>query len=177
MLSIWSREGPQAGEMPASVCKLNRIVQVTEAMLLAVEALASRGEPSSFSGVCLPELYERYAGTFHQLRQVESLQDLNQLAAAIGADIANLWSALKLFDEEGLQQWPEMDHLWTIWREQYGQVDCSPLCETGILWQPVNCLRLQIRRGGGTSPMNRPHSLSAYPREEGAEGILRFSQA
>jgi hypothetical protein len=135
-----SGKAPLADEILSSVCKLNRIVQVTEAMLLAVEALASR-EAIALPGISLPELYERYAKTFHQLQRVETSQEMDQLAHGIGTDIARLWDAMQLYGEEGLQQWPEMAHLWKIWRQQFSQSDCSPLCTSAVMWQPVNCLR------------------------------------
>jgi hypothetical protein len=135
-----SGKAPLADEILSSVCKLNRIVQVTEAMLLAVEALASR-EGIALPGISLPELYERYAKTFLRLQQVESMEEMNQLAHSIGVDIARLWDAMQLYGEEGLQQWPEMAHLWKIWRQQFSQNDCSPLCTSAVMWQPVNCLR------------------------------------
>ncbi|MDD5370606.1 MAG: transposase [Anaerolineaceae bacterium] len=129
-----------ADEVLSSVCKLNRIVQITEAMLLAVEALATR-ENLQLPGICLPELYERYAKTFHQLQQAESLPEMDTLANAIGIDIAALWNAMRIFGENGLQKWPEMANLWTIWRNQYDLADCSSLCASALIWQPVNCLR------------------------------------
>jgi hypothetical protein len=131
---------PLAEEILSSVCKINRIVQVTEAMLLAVEALAAR-EDLDLPGVCLPELYERYAQTFHHLEQVKTSEEMDKLAHSIGVDIATLWNAMQLFEEGELQRWPEMASLWSIWRQQFGHVDCSPLCATEIIWQPVDCLR------------------------------------
>jgi hypothetical protein len=146
-----SGKAPLADEILSSVCKLNRIVQVTEAMLLAVEALAAR-EDLQLPGICLPELYERYAEAFHQLQRVETSQEMDQLAHAIGTDIATLWNAMQLYGEEGLHQWPEMANLWKIWRQQFSQVDCSHLCASGILWQPVNCLRCKPDRQADLPP-------------------------
>jgi transposase len=133
---------PLADEILSSVCKLNRIVQIIETMLLAVEALANR-ESIQLPGVCLPELYERYTKTYNRLQQVETPEEMSLLACSIGVDIATLWNSMQLFEENGLQQWPEMENLWRIWRQQYDQIDCSPLCASSIIWQPVNCLRCQ----------------------------------
>lgn len=134
-----------ANEVLSSICKLNRIVQITEVMLLAVDALATR-ENLQLADICLPDLYEHYTKTYYRLQQIETSEEMNLLAQTIGVDISRLWNAFQLFGEDGLQQWPEMEHLRDIWREQYDQVDCSPQCTTEAIWQPVNCLRCNLRR-------------------------------
>jgi transposase len=128
-----------ANEILTSICKINRIVQLTEAMLLVLEALSTR-EGFRLPGVCLPELYERSAKTYHRLHQLKTLEDINQLAFSTGVDIAMLWNSLQECEENDLQQRSEMKNLWKIWRQQYDQTDCTPLCPSAIVWRPVNCL-------------------------------------
>jgi hypothetical protein len=124
----------------SNVCRINQILHITEAMLLAVEALAARAT-IDLSNVCLPDLYEYYAKMYHRLQQVETHVGMGELAYSIGLDIADLWNTMQLSRESTSQCCPEMDILWKLWRQQYGLNNCCPLGVTSIIWEPVDCLR------------------------------------
>ncbi len=144
-------KAPLAEEVLTSICKLNRIVQIIETMLFAVEALTTC-ECFQLKDICLPELFERYSRTYLRLQEVETSEEMNQLAQTIGSDISRLWNSLQLFEEDRLKQWPEMEHLWNIWREQYRQLDHSPVGIADVIWDPVNCLHCELGSGALKSP-------------------------
>jgi hypothetical protein len=121
-----------------SICRLNRLVQVTEATLLAVEALAAQ-ESSRLPALWLSRLFEANAKTFRSLREVQTAADAACLVGGIGRDIACLLDCVETSGEENLVALPEIGHLREIFEANYDRAEDHRPGETFWIWRPVDC--------------------------------------
>jgi transposase len=125
-------------EIIQSICRLNRLVQVTEAMLLAVEALAAQ-ESSRQPALWLSRMYEAYARTFRSLRVARTTERAAHLAGGIGDDIACLLDSIEAWGEVDLKTMPEISHLHMVWETQYRWQEAGERGEPVRIWRPVDC--------------------------------------
>jgi hypothetical protein len=121
-----------------SICRLNRLAQVVEAMLLAVETLAAQ-ECSRLPALWLSRLYEAHGKTFRGLRKVRTAAEAACLVAGIGRDIACLLDCVETSGEENLIALPEIGHLRKIFEANYSRVEDRRPGETYWCWKPVDC--------------------------------------
>jgi transposase len=134
---------PSAIDILNSVCRLNRIVHLTEAMLLAVEALAAHGLGGRYKPA-LGLLYEKYAKNLRFVREIKDCEGTTRQAQRIGEEVYGLFSAEEVSEAAGLTELPEMIHLWTIWENQFELQVADRLPEQLIRWRPLDCQQCSL---------------------------------
>jgi hypothetical protein len=121
-----------------SICRLNRLVQVAEAMLLAVEALAAQ-ESSRLSALWLSQLYEAQVKTFRGLRKARYADESACMVGGIGRDIAYLLGCVEASGEEDLIALPEIGRLRKLFEANYSRAEDRRLGEPDWCWKSVDC--------------------------------------
>jgi hypothetical protein len=134
---------PSAIDILNSVCRLNRIVQITEAMLLAVEALAAHGLGGRYKPP-LGHLYEKYAKNLHTVREIKDCEGTTRQAQRIGEDVYGLFSAEEVSRAAGFTELPEMIRLWKIWENQFELLAADRQPEQKLHWRPLDCLHCSL---------------------------------
>ncbi len=129
---------PRSKEILLAVCGVNRLAQITEAVLFAVEALTAWGS-ASLPGVSLPELYEQYVKTYRRLREASHPEERDRLVRSIGADIQSILNSLEAASEKSWNEIPEVDYLQRIWQHQYGLPEGEESGPASYFLRPFNC--------------------------------------
>ena len=137
-------------EILTSVCQLNRLVEIAEAMLLAVEALAAY-ESAWLQTLPLPCLYEQYAKTFRTIREVRTEEQVSRLAYKIGVDVVYVLNLIEASGEDDLRKIPEICTLREILENQYERPETEGVFERPLSWRPVDCLHCRMKPGKALS--------------------------
>lgn len=129
---------PCAEEIVASICQRNRIDQLVRSLFLAVEALAAQ-QLTWPNRTQLASLYESYAGTLRDAREIRSPQAAVRLGQAVGADIESLLGALQAVGRPELGELSEVKVLKAIWEKQYERLEEGGSGSRSFAWRPVDC--------------------------------------
>jgi len=114
-------ESPKASDVLLAVCRLSHLERLTDAMRLALEALADR-RSEWLRGVALPHWYKRYNDVL-SLGLLPRLKE-EQEAMAIGIGTDALYLLEKVAEVNGnFAMLPEVQALWREWHQQFSQSD------------------------------------------------------
>ena len=111
-------EDVSAATVLSTVDSLNCLEEVSEAMHLALEALAA-ADPDGLRAVVQPYWYKRYGPAASSLRVPHTEAGRQALLAALEADVSSFLAAIAA-DEPALLQWPEVQALDRLWQQKFG---------------------------------------------------------
>jgi hypothetical protein len=121
LLSGADRQPLIAGEVLATVCRVNRLGQLIEAMRMLLEAMAAV-EPEALRTITLPHWYERYGRIQAERDLPKSQEEQTALAQAIGGDALYLLEVVAKASAD-LGSLPEARVLQQMWLLQFDQAE------------------------------------------------------
>ncbi len=125
------RQSITAAEVLAAVCRVSRLEQLLEAMLMVLEAMAAV-EPELLWTIARPHWYERYSQIQTARHLPKSKEEQIALAQAIGADAEYVLAAIARASDD-LMALPETRSLQQVLFQQFGPAE--PL----IQWHTPVC--------------------------------------
>lgn len=118
-LSHWIDQPIDARKMILSVCKLNRLAHILDAMHVALEGLASQ-DPDWLRQATLPHWYARYYPGAPALMPLFSRDETEIFAKKIGKDAQHLLNQIDLANNPKLTSLEEIIKLRAAWTGQFG---------------------------------------------------------
>lgn len=114
-------ESPDAPDVLPAVCRLSHLERLTDAMRLALEALADR-QSEWLRGAALPHWYKRYNDVLSTGLLPRLKEEQETMAIGIGTDA--LYLLEKVAQANGsFAVLPEVQVLWREWHQQFSQSD------------------------------------------------------
>ena len=139
---------PQAVHILTALCRFNRLFDLTEAMLLSIEALAAEGSVF-LESLSLHHLYESYARIYRFLPLVRTSVEAVNLAIQVEADIVSLLGGVEAAEGGMLKDLPEICTLRRVWERQYDRAEAVEPGKPSAIWRPVDCSHCSLKAGGG----------------------------
>jgi transposase len=129
---------PGVPDVLTTVCQINQIVRITEALLQALETLVASSSIEEL-GMPGPDLYREYAQIYTMLQKTRSAEEVTQVDRMVEERVIGLF---KMVDQPGLgivKNLPEFRYLGQLWQQHYHPSGFGPAPLSDRLKQCHSC--------------------------------------